>query len=254
MAKLGGLMLHCGGEPASFEELEAVPLPKQTDTYMPVSHAALVKKVIEITTDVLQIKLEKTGYGLASNGNHMFGHLRFMSGRGNKDMGLCIGVANSYDRHLRVRIAAGASVFVCDNLMITSDITYTRKHTSRVWEDIEDAIFRNIGGAEAVFDQLVIDAERMKQTEVSDDAAYQVMGLLYGWKILGNQMLTVARKQWDTPDHKAFEERNQWSLYNALNSALKLARPGDIMEKHRELHRLLGSPNVRFDPRMLLPN
>ena len=254
MGKYDGLMLHCGGEPASFVELGAVPLPKQTETYMPVSHTELVKMVIEITTDVLQVKLDKAGYGLAANGNHLFAHFRFKDGNCNKDMGLCIGVANSYDRHLRVRIAAGANVFVCDNLMITGDITFARKHTSRVWEDIEDAIFRNIGGAEAVFDQIVDDADRMKQVEVSDDAAYQVMGLLYGRRILGNQMMTVARRQWDTPVHKAFEKRSLWSLYNALNSALKLARPGNIMEKHRELHRLLAGPSVRFNPNLILPN
>lgn len=105
-----------------------------------------------------------------------------------------------------------------------------------------------------MFDQIVIDADRMKQVEVGDDAAYQVMGLLYGRNVLANQMLTVARKQWDTPDHEAFRPRNQWSLYNALNSALKLARPGEIMEKHRELHRLLGRPMIRFDQRVNLPN
>ena len=254
MAKLGGLMLHCGGETASFEDLGAVLLPKQTETYMPVSHTALVKKVIEITTDVLQVKLDKSGFGLASDGRHMFGHLRFKNGKGVKDMGLCIGLVNSYDKRLRVRIAAGANVIVCDNLMITGEITYTRKHTSRVWDDIENAIFRNIGGAEAVFDHLVKDADRMKTVEVSDDAAYQTMGLLYGRKILGNQMMTVARGQWDTPDHKAFEPRTLWSLYNAMNSALKLARPGAIMEKHRELHRLLGGPKVRFDQGVTLAN
>ena len=254
MAKLGGLMLHCGGEPASFADLGAVPLPKQTDTYMPVSHTELVKRAIKITSDVMQVKLSKSGFGLASDGQHMFAHLRFKKGGGVKDMGLCIGLVNSYDRLLKVRLAAGANVFVCDNLMITGDITYTRKHTSRVWEDIESAIFKIIGGAEAVFNQLVLDANRMKETEVSDDAAYQVMGLLYGRRVLGSQMLTVARNQWDSPDHRAFAARSQWSLYNSLNRALKLAQPGDIMEKHRELHRLLGGPKVQFNQRVILPN
>lgn len=254
MGNLGGLMLHCGGQPATYDGLKAVPLPEQTDTYMPVSHTALVDKVVEITEASMDVTLQNAGFGLGSNGDHMFGHLRFRNGEQNDEMGFCVGLVNSYDKRLRVRMAAGANVFVCDNLAITGEITYTRKHTSGVWDDIEEAIRANLGGAQAVFDQIVMDADRMKSVQVSDDAAFQAMGLLYGRKILGNQMMTVARKQWEEPVYKAFEPRTQWSLYNAVNSALKLARPGDIMEKHRELHRLLGGPTVRFDQTLVLPN
>lgn len=251
---MDGLMLHCGGESATYKQIGAVPLPEQTDTYMPVSHKALIDKVVEVTQDVLHIKLDKAGYGLGSNGDHLFAHLRFNNPNATKEMGLCIGVVNSYDKRLRVRLAAGANVFVCDNLAITGDITYTRKHTTGVWPDIDDAIANSIGGAEAAFQQILEDAERMKMTEITDDVAFQVMGLMYGRGILKNQMLTIAHKQWINPEHKQFMPRTQWSLYNAINSALKKARPGDIMESHRALHRLLGGPSVRFDQSVILPN
>ena len=249
-----GLTLHCGGEVATYDQIGAVPLPEATDTYAPVSHKDLVDKVVEITQDILHIKLDKAGYGLGSDGDHFFGHLRFKNPKANKEMGLCVGVVNSYDKRLKVRIAAGANVFVCDNLAITGDITYARKHTTGVWPDIEDAITQNIGGADAAFEQIIEDAERMKMTEITDDVAYQVMGLLYGRGILQNQMMTIARKQWINPEHKQFVPRTQWSLYNAINSALKKARPGDIMEKHRALHRLLGGPSIRFDQSVIIPN
>ena len=247
MDKYDGLMLRCGGEPASFEDLGAVPLPGQTETYVPESHTELVKLVVEITSDILKVRLEKAGYGLAYNGNHMFAHLRFKNGHGNKEMGLCVGLVNSYDKRLRVRFASGANVFVCDSLAIAGDITYPRRYSSGVLENINWDISDNVGMAGYVFSRIVEDAERMKQTEVSDDAAYQFIGLLYGRKILGDRMMTIARKQWDKPDYKAFEPRTEWSLYNALNRALKLARPGDIIEKHRELHELLAGPKQEFD-------
>lgn len=252
MNEPGGLMQICGGTPATYKEVAAVPLPEQTETYMPVSHIELIQKVIDHTTQIMSMTLDKAGFGMARGGDHMFARLRFRSGQHNNEMRFCVGLVNSYDKRLRVRMGTGANILSCDNLVIAGDITYARKHTIEAWPDINAAIAKNLGGAQSVFDQLVMDADRMKSIQISDDGAYQAMGLLYGRGILRNHMLTVARDQWLKPDHSEFEQRTLWSLYNAINSALKLSRPGEIMEKHRELHKLLGGPRVRFNQSLIM--
>ncbi len=241
-----GLMLHCGGEPGTLSELSAVPLPAKTATYTPVSHHKLINRIIEITTDVLPVKLIAQGFGLSHEGRRLFAHLRFDNGHDDKDMGLCLGVVNSYDKRLPVKIAAGANVFVCDNLAFAGDITYMRKHTGDVWPIIEQAIKDHIGTTEDAFLNVSDNAKRMKKIQITDDKAYQILGLLYGQRLLTNPMMTIARREWDKPSHKAFEPRNLWSLYNDLTAALKLARPEEIIEKHRNLHEFFVGQKFKY--------
>ena len=241
-----GLMLHCGGEPATMSDLRAVPLPAKTETYSPVDHHELIKKVVQITTDVLPVKLIAQGFGLAKDGQRLFAHLRFSNGIASKEMGLCLGVVNSYDKRLPIKIAAGANVFVCDNLALTGDITYMRKHTGDIWNIIEDAIRGHIGSTEDAFLQVLVDVKQMKQIKLTNDKAYQILGLLYGNRLLTNPMMTIARREWHEPNHKAFEPRTTWSLYNAVTAALKRARPEVIMERHRDLHEFFANRNFRY--------
>lgn len=237
----------CGGKPATMNELRLVPLPATTETYQPVAHHELIDKVIAITTDVLPVKIATAGFTLGRKGQHLFAHLRFANGKvKNKEMGLCIGVVNSYDKYLPVRIATGANVFVCANLMIVGEITYMRKHTKKVWEDIKEAVYERITTADQSFEQALEDAQGMKQIKIDDEQAYQVLGSLYGHDLLTNPMMTVARKEWREPTHETFQPRTQWSLYNALNQALKLARPEHIMERHQELHKIFTGTDFQF--------
>lgn len=233
---MDGLMLHCGGQPATRAAISAISLPVETDTYKPVGHNLLVDKVIEIATDVLPITLEAESFGLAREGNRMFAHLRFQNGNANKEMGLCIGLVNSYDKSLQVRLAAGASVFVCDNLALSGGITYARRHTLNVWEDLEAAILERIGQAEGSFGDVVKAADIMRTVDITDQCAYRVLGELYGERLLTNPMMTEARSEWETPTHNDFEPRTQWSLYNAITAALKRTPPGKIVENHQRLH------------------
>ena len=50
------------------------------------------------------------------------------------------------------------------------------------------------------------------------------------------RQLTQTLREWRNPIHDEFKERNVWSLYNAMTSALKSTPPNKIMEKHIDLH------------------
>lgn len=152
------------------------------------------------------------------------------------DMGMSIGVVNSYDKLLRIRIAAGVTVFFCDNLMLTGDITYMRKHTINVWRDLELAITQQIGMAEQSFNSIQDAAEKMREIRVSDTQAFATMGVLFGEGLFTAPMMTAAKKQWIDPDFPVFTKRNKWSLYQACTYAMKLARPDNIMENYVKLH------------------
>ena len=234
------LLMHtAGGDYASLDELRQIPIPEETPTYKPVSHYDLATNLAEVSGTLLRdYQLEKSQYGLARDGNQLFGVHTYRNG--SDSMGLSIGFRNSYDKSMSVGIAIGASVFVCDNLALTGEIAIARKHTSNVWQDLEALTITTIYRSQHNFTRIVEDAQVMQGQHLSDNDAYRLIGLMYGNGIISPRQIPVVKKEWLTPQHDAFEDRNTWSFYNAVTEALKTAPPTKIMERHIALHHMLS--------------
>lgn len=234
------LLLHRGGEDATLDDLRAVPLPEETETYKPVSHYDLATNLAEVSRSLLRgYTLEKGAYGLARDGSQMFGVLTYRNGI-SSEMGLSIGFRNSYDKSMSVGIAIGASVFVCDNLALTGQIAIMRKHTAAVWDDLEELTITTIYRSQHNFHRIYEDSQEMQAWSLTDDDAYKLTGLLYGRGIITPRQLPIVKKEWQDPSHEEFYDRNAWSFYNAVTEALKSAPPNKIMEKHIALHEVMA--------------
>lgn len=231
------LMLHRGSESATMNELISIPLPQKTRTYQPVPHEQLSTMLLQMVASIFpDFSYEKSHFGLAADGNKMFGIHTFRSV--DTSLGLSIGFRNSYDRSMSVGIAVGASVFVCDNMMIAGDITVLRKHTSNVIRDMESMALSAIYRSQSTYAEILDDAGAMQDMPVSDDQAYRMLGLVYGRGIMTPRQIPVAHREWEVPTHDEFAPRTVWSLYNAITESLKSAPPTSIMEKHLSLHKL----------------
>ena len=237
------LLLHSGGQIASTEELAAIPLPRETSTYKPVSHNALASMLGAIASDLLpEFELVNTQFGLARDGNQMFGVHTLKNG--SSAMGLSIGFRNSYNKSLSVGIATGSSVFVCDNLCLNGEVTILKKHTLNVVSSIEALALSAIYKSRSAFNQIQEDAEIMKGIPLSDEDAYRTIGLLYGNGVLTPRQIPVVKNEWLQPSHTDFEDRDVWSFYNACTESLKNSPPQSIMERHLALHSQIVGQNT----------
>jgi hypothetical protein len=232
------LLLHCGAESATLEEIASIPLPKETRTYKPVSHQALATMLGAIAADLLpEFELVSTQFGLARDGQQLFGVHTLKNG--SSAMGLSIGFRNSYNKSLSVGIAVGSTVFVCDNLCLHGDVAVLKKHTLNVVASIESLALSAIYKSRSAFKQIQEDAEVMKSIPLSDEDAYRTIGLIYGRGIITPRQIPVVKKEWLKPTHDAFEDRNAWSFYNAVTESLKTSPPQSIMERHLAIHKQL---------------
>ena len=170
------LMLHSGAESATMNELISIPLPQKTRTYQPVPHEQLSTMLLQMVASIFpDFTYEKSHFGLAADGNKMFGIHTFRSV--DSALGLSIGFRNSYDRSMSVGIAVGASVFVCDNMVISGDITVLRKHTSNVIRDMESMALQAIYRSQTTYREILDDAGAMQDLPLNDDQAYRMLGL-----------------------------------------------------------------------------
>ena len=242
---MNDLTLHCGAQKVLLSDLSKVPLPKETRTYKPVSHFDLVANTTSMGDMFLQnqgYELESQNYALGRKGKHMFFNLNYkkLTTTGQDTTGLTIGGRNSYDKSTTIGIAVGMRVFICDNLAFSGDqVTYLRKHTGNVYEDLEVILMRTMKNADTEFKRMDLESQAMREVRLTNNDAYRNLGVLFGNNILTSRQLPVACNEWKKPQHDAFKERNMWSFYNACTEALKSSPPKDILTRHTKLHKTL---------------
>ncbi len=229
------IMMHKGGELITRDQLDCIPMPEPTESYVPVSHYHLADKFLTISQDILQgYALTGENYGIARQGNQLFAVLKFKNEK--SEMGISIAFRNSYDRSMAIGMAIGATVFICDNLALSGEIVVMKKHTKNVWAELEETAIATIYKSQKNYEQIEADAEAFKAMPMENLEAFQLMGVLFGNNIISPRQLMVLKSEWLRPRYEEFRSRNMWSFYNAGTESLKSSPPNSVMEKHIQFH------------------
>ena len=218
-------------------DLQNIEMPEATNTYVPVSHYDLAMNVGSIGERVIDKELHSKKFGLARHGQHMFATYTFKNDE--DEVGMSIGFRNSYDKSMSIGVCVGAKVFVCENLMMTGEVTFMRKHTGNILDELNSLIFKVLYNSDDKFVQLQEDKESMKEIPINNQRAWETMGVLFGKGIINTPQISIMRKEWKDPSHDEFNNDSLWSLYNAGTEALKTCSPTRMMSSHIKLHKEL---------------
>lgn len=236
----GSLVLHRGGWDATKADLDTVPVPNETDSYVPVPHRRFVEEV-ELHIPRFGLAVTDARYALAREGNQMFGVLTCRNGSGHEDYGLAIGLRNSYDRSLSVGLVAGSRVFCCDNLAFSGEVEATRKHTTHVFRDLPDLIYRMLSGVSSMQNRIHAEIASMKLLDLSVDSADHLIVEAIRRSALPASHLPKVMAHWDQPGHAEFAPRTAWSLFNAFTESLKSRSPRAQVESGLALQQYFRS-------------
>lgn len=231
------LCLHCGAHAASLEEIAAIPLPEETSTYKPLSHYDFTMKLLQTGKDILEhkgLRFQDLSLALNKEGQQMFGIMSFTNDI--PDMGLSLGFRNSYDKSMVAGIAIGTTVFVCDNLAFMGESVIARKHTGGILQELEDRIVVTLYKTHSAWTDLMCDIKIMKEKEIYDDRAHEILGAAFGRELISPRQLSKISHEWRHPTYEEFTPRNMWSLYNAITIIYKGLPIHEIISKHVRLH------------------
>ncbi len=245
------MILHCGGKAVTREMVEAVPPPSRTESYNPVHYGDAID-LMHIEAARLGMQIRSESYGLNKEGDQLFALLTLDSG--NPEHGLSIGLRQSYNKTLALGVAVGAKVFVCDNLCFSgSAFKVVRKNTVNVWPDFRNLLRAQITEALPTYHSLEADFGAMKETPVSLNRGYSVLGVMLGQELLTPQQASVAFGDWREPRHAEFGERNVWGLYNSVTEGLKKGGAGRVLDRHAAAHDFIveSVPRLALDARVL---
>lgn len=227
------MMLHCGGELVTREQVDLVWKPEATATYQPVAHGEVVDLAKEIVDYRLGFKLRSEQYGLNKEGCQFFFALTYDTGE--KEAGFTIAGRNSYDKTLKLAYVGGSRVFVCDNLALSGDAMHVqRKHTKNVLTDIRNLCDSAVQGAVRASQSMADLWQQMRLVSVDEDRGYEIMGRALGHDVVKPQQVTLAMDAWEEDLHGF--GRSLYGVYQSLTEGCKRGAPNLMIERLTDVH------------------
>jgi len=231
-----GMMLHCGGQVASMDDIRAIAVPEATGSWYPMGYVPMIEQIEKRAGELLGMGIKDRQLGLGRNGDQFFG-LWELDGTSDDGMGISIGARGSIDKSIAQGFVAGGNVFVCDNLCFSGDAVHVvRKNTRNVLEDVMAKIDDVLIAAVGSFDGLIADRQRLMEIDVDTTRGYELIGRAVGTDILRPTAANVAYREWRAPTHEEFAPRTLWSLYNAFTEGLKKGQAADVISRHTGVH------------------
>lgn len=197
------------------EQLDDIPNPVVTATHYPIPHHQFVNEM-EKALNKQGIEIREASFALNGKLMKLFGVMKVTLFR-DSEMESAIGFRHSNDKSISLQLCAGASVFVCDNMMFRGDIvTMKRKHTLGLSGDgLARELYDAIGRVKNESRLLQSEISWMKEAELSDDMARQIIYDVFSKKIMPARFFTQVNDYYFKAPSDQIKDRTMWSLHNA---------------------------------------
>lgn len=240
-ASVPGLLLHCGAETVTREQLAEVPTPRPTDTWFPLAHRDLVTEV-ECQLLCSGFNILSAVHSLSHQGARYFGVVQVgLPDREPTDYAWVVGLRNSHDKTYPAGLVAGTQVFVCDNLAFTGEVRLSRKHTRHASRDLRHLTARAVGKLGDRFRLLDRRFAAYRDEPMADWAAHDIVVRASDCRAITPSQIPHVLREWRRPRHPEFEPRTAWSLFNAFTEVQKRGGPNSAIGRGEALHGLFDA-------------
>ena len=182
-------------------------------------------------------------HALWNNGQRYFGLLAIANGQSHDDYGLVIGLRNSHDKSFPAAIALGNSVFVCDNLSFSGEVSIARRHTRFIERDLPRVVHTAVGRLTDMRNQQDQRIETYKRTELDDRSVHDLVVRAVDARVVPVTQLPAVLSEWRAPSHAEFTEsgKTAWRLFNAFSETWKGRDLAALVRRSQALHGLLDA-------------
>ena len=232
------LMLHCGAQVATRDELELVKTPEPTRTWCPIPHTTLIDSVkAALVGEVIDVTAEQ--HALTANGDNYFGILQVSNRAVTEDYAYVVGLRNSHTQKYVAELVVGSHVFVCDNLAFSGEIRVARKHTTNILRDLNGLTCRAVGFLSERWMDQETRINAYKDYSLTDRRVNDLVIRSLDAGVITSTQIPKVLKEYREPQHKEFEDRTAWSYFNSVTEVLKGIGIFSLPNRTRALHGLL---------------
>ena len=236
------LVLHCGARHVQRRIVEKATTPVASNTWVPIAHNRLLD-LVESTLSASGMTVANEAHALWSDGLRYFGLLEVTNGEPHEDYGLVIGLRNSHDKSFPAAIAMGSSVFCCDNLSFSAEVTIARRHTRFIERDLPRIVHTAVGRLADMRGQQDERIQTYKEMELSDPTAHDLVIRAVDANVLPVTQVPAVLSEWRTPSHEEFtvDGKTLWRFHNAMTEVWKGRNLAALPRRSQALHGLLDS-------------
>lgn len=237
---MANLMLHCGSHNVDREVIESSPTPEPVDRWHPIPHRLLLEQT-ERSLEGLGLNVVSQAHGLHADGSKYFGLLEVANGSTPDDYTLVVGLRNSHDKSFSASVALGNSVFVCDNLSFSGEVTLGRRHTRHIERDLPAVVSRAIGLLANLRTKQDDRIARYKETTFSRLEAHDLIVRAVDAQVVPVTRIPAVLEEWRNPRHREFcvGGDTAWRLFNAFSEAWKGSNVVTLPKRSQSLYGLL---------------
>jgi len=234
------LMLHVDSTTVAPEELEGLEMPPATKTFQPVPHSTFHTLVGEsmqragLRSTNVEVGLSAEEEGI----RHRYFGLWHVQEEIIPGTNAFIGARQSLDKTMAAKVGIGSRVFVCDNRSFIADFVVTRKHTSRILEDLPGLIDK---GVEQFFMNVELQKQlfgRLKNSRVSASRSHDIAVQCAYDKVIPFSKIPKVLHEFQEPQHTEFKPRNGWSLFNSFTEVMKGYAPQGQVDRSLKLSKV----------------
>lgn len=239
------LMLHAGAEPIDYDGLRGLPVPEPTSTHFPLPHHSLVDMVV-YALNFFGHEVVSQEFGVTPDGMKFYGVLTLKSDYG--EYADVVGLANSNNKTLPVKLGFGSSTFVCDNSAFVSDVTVARKHTRETKRQLPGLIAEIIEPLKEKRQMQHRQFEHYRGTALTDEQADHLIMEMFRRGIINCTRIPEVHDQWQNPTCD-YGEKSIYRLFNATTWSLKpkvIEQPRLTQDLHRLMDHACGEPQLEL--------
>ena len=236
------LCLHCGGRHVDRAMIEQAATPAASRTWVPVPHHRLLEQV-ETTIEGSGFSIVNQAHALWNEGLRYFGLLEIANGEAHQDYSLVLGLRNSHDKSFPASIALGNSVFICDNLAFSGEVTIARRHTRFIERDLPRVVHTAVGRLADLRGEQDERIAAYKETELDELRVHDLVVRAIDASVLPVTQLPNVLAEWRQPRHPEFCEggKTAWRLLNAFTESWKGRNLATLPRRSQALHGLLDA-------------
>ena len=210
----------------------------RSDQWQGLQHHDFASSIVESCHGInMPVDMLKSRWGVSDEGSDLFASVSFrpsvmgkqssLSNYFTEDTMPCLGIRHSNRGRFSAQMTIGRSVLVCDNLMITGEYLFRKKHTSANANDlaftIRQGLMQFLTEQQGISNS--IDILKDKQLNSADvGRLYLTAGRrkLLPWSHIGK-----VDEYWNQPTHTEFtrDGSSGWRMYNAINTVAKDYNP-----------------------------
>lgn len=224
----------------SYDQIVAVPVPKFTRSYTPISNKDLVDN-LKIVIEHYGMKVERQYYQLGRAKKQLFGAFTIASK--DSEMRQAIGFRNSYDKSLPVGFVAGAEVVVCSNLMFEGEIKRVRKHSGNVLYELQDIMEESVQHIKKSFKKIRKEKKKLERVIVDPTLTAEILGDLFLQEdIINVRQVSIFKQEYDkvAKAEGGSPVQSGWQIMNHLTQTLKKTPPDKRMEHQTYINNYLN--------------